>query len=407
MAGLGTRLYTTFGRWVLRGPPLSALRRWRPVTRIRGVWLISRHAGAREVLEHDSDFAVPYGPRMEPLIGPFLLGLADNGRHRRVREALDRADGRHDPEASRELLRGVAGNAEAAADALLDGSDGAIDVVTGLGDPVVHAGIAAYLGVEAPDAATLLKWCRAIGSDIFFNPRKSSRVAAVAEEAAPALMALVDASVEERRRALPRAEAPAGTLLDRLLGSEGLDEQELRSTVAGLMVVWAVAVPRAMALAVDELLRRPELAGAQAAARAGDDHGLAMHLLEALRFETLAPAVPRICQGAVLSGGSRQRSIPAGATAVALTGPAMMDSEVVPDAKQFRADRDPGEYSLHFGRGAHACWGEALATSQLTAIAGALLRREGLRRARGSAGRLLIEGAFPIQLGVTFDARPA
>lgn len=406
MAGLGTRLYTALGRWVLRGPPLSALRRWRPLARIRGVWLVSRHAGASEVLERDGDFAVPYGPKMEPLIGPFLLGLADEGRHGRVREALDRADRRHDPEASRELLRGVAGNAESAADALLDGSDGAIDVVTGLSDPVVHAGIANYLGVEAPDAATLLRWCRAIGWDIFFNPRKSSRVAAAAEEAAAELMALVDASIEERRRAALGAEAPAGTLLDRLRGGEGLDEQELRSTVAGLTVVWAVAVPRATALAVDELLRRPELVGAQAAARAGESHGLALHLLEALRFETLAPAVPRICQGAVLSGDPRQGSIPAGATVVALTGSAMMDPEVVPDAKRFRADRDPDEYSVHFGRGAHACWGEAIATAQMTAIASALLRREGVRRARGSAGRLLVEGAFPIQLGVTFDTRP-
>ena len=43
---------------------------------------------------------------------------------------------------------------------------------------------------------------------------------------------------------------------------------------------------------------------------------------------------------------------------------------------------------------------------QMPEIATALFRLPGLRRASGSAGRLVYEGPFPDRLVVTFDAEP-
>lgn len=403
MISVRKRLFTDVSRWLLRGPLPAALRRWRPIARIRKVWVISRHADACEVLDRDGDFAVPYRPKMDKHFGPFVMGIDDESRHRRAREALDRADHRHEPDRHREELQRVERHAGTVADALLDGADGAIDVVHELSDRVAHAGIAQYVGIEAPDAATLLRWCRAIGSDIFLNPLDNAGMARKAEEAATELRRLVDARIDEREPLVRERSDDAETLLDRLLVSDDLDEEAVRGAVMGLVVLWAIAVPRATALAFDELLRRPELSDAQSAARSGDDQLLVRYLFEALRFEPLAPAVARVCQGATLSGDPRKRVVKPDSTVVAVLGSAMMDPGVVADPKRFHGTRDPGEYGLHFGRGAHACWGEGIAMAQMTAISRALLRREGLRRSAGSSGKLVLEGAFPTQLGVAFE----
>jgi len=139
---LRKRLYTDVSRWLLRGPLLTALRRWRPIARVRGLWVITRHADVCEVLDRDGDFTVPYGPKMGALIGPFVIGIDDAERHRHAREALDHADRRHEPDTHREDIRRVADRASELAEALLDDAGGSLDVVQGLSDPVVHAGIA-------------------------------------------------------------------------------------------------------------------------------------------------------------------------------------------------------------------------------------------------------------------------
>lgn len=404
-------VYTTVARWLLRGPLLAALRRWWPIAGIRRVWIVTRYEDVCKVLDRDQEFTVPYGRRMNALIGEFVIGMDDGPRHRRAREVLDRADHRHSPGAHRAALERIECQAAETAAALLDAADGSIDVVRGLSEPVVHAGIVDYIGIDVP-AATLFKWCRSIGWDVFLNPQGNARVAREAEEAATAIRAILDARIDERRCVLSHTDAePNGntTLLDRLLvldpsseAQDAVDHKALRATIAGLILVWAVSIPRATALAVDELLRRRELARARSAAQAGDDDLLARHLFEALRFETLAPALPRVCSGTRLGRGAQARDIPAAATVIAFTGSAMTDPRAVRRPRRFRADRDRRDYTLHFGRGAHSCWGEGIATAQMVAIAKALLAREGLKRAPGPAGKLIIEGAFPTQLGVTF-----
>ena len=418
------RLFARFVRWLVRRHWLLAvLRRWRPVAALPGnVWLVTRHQDVCEVLDRHGHFAVPYGPKMKALTGTFVLGIDETGHHRRARTVLDRADCRDDPDRTRQSADRVKRRAEGLATTLLDGSGDGIDVVGELTDPIVHAGITEYIGVGAPDAATLLGWCRAIGWDLLLNPEKDPRVVFRGKQAAEEMLELVEACIGERKRLLESDQPPpdaGATLLDRLIvtrdgtrcpqaapgpaGGQPLDEETVRSNIVGLTVAWGVSVSRAVAFCIDELLRRPELAGAQSAAHAGEDECVARHMFEALRFQPQAPVLARVCRGATLSGDERGQLIPPDAQVLVLAASALMDGHAVQQPRRFRGDRDPRTYHLHFVLGMHACWGEGLATAQMTGIANALLRRPRLRRAPRGAGRLVKEGPFPVRLNVAFD----
>ena len=410
------RLFISFLRWLVRHRwLLSTLRRRGPVIRLGGAWLVIRHQEACEVLERRAHFGVPYGSKMEALTGSFVLGIDEAGRHRRARSALDRADGRDGSGRHHDRVERVGSQAEELATSLLEAADGGLDVVRGLTDPVVHASIEDYVGVRAPDAATLLRWCRAIGWDLLLNPEDDPRVARAAKQAAEEMLALVEESIAERRR---DGEADQGadvsdTLLDRLLAHDAdgaspggqpprIDDETVRNNIVGLTVAWAVSVSRAIAFSLDELLRRRELADARSAAVAGDRDRVARHLFEALRFQPQAPILARVSRGAILSGDRRQRFIPAGAQVLLLAASGLMDEQAVPHPRQFRGDRDPRSYHLHFGHGMHFCWGEEIAVAQMTGIATALLRRDNLVRAAGRAGTLVRKGPFPVGLNVAF-----
>jgi hypothetical protein len=86
--------------------------------------------------------------------------------------------------------------------------------------------------------------------------------------------------------------------------------------------------------ALEQLLRRPDaLAGAQQAARANDDQLLAGYFFEAMRFDPLGPALPRVAtQPTVIAAGtSRATEVPEGATVYAAFSSAMMDERRVLD----------------------------------------------------------------------------
>src|SRR4030081_3902764 len=75
----------------------------------------------------------------------------------------------------------------------------------------------------------------------------------------------------------------------------------------------------------------------------------------------------------------------------------------VPDPTSFRLDRPDYSY-MHFGAGMHECFGLYMNREMVPAICKAVLKRSGLRRAPGDAGRLRMESIFPMSLVVEFDA---
>jgi cytochrome P450 len=198
--------------------------------------------------------------------------------------------------------------------------------------------------------------------------------------------------------------------IGRLLASQGSEpsfsDEEIRNNVIGLIVGWVPTTASAMALAIDELLSRPEeLARAQEAARSGDIDTVGAYMFEALRFQPQNSGVLRKCLSdhVLAAGTDRETLLHAGSIVYVATQSAMMDEDTLPEPEAFRVDR-PWEHYLHFGYGRHTCFGEQINRVQIPEMAAVLLRQSNLRRAPGRAGKLSWDGLHPIGLDVAFDA---
>jgi cytochrome P450 len=128
------------------------------------------------------------------------------------------------------------------------------------------------------------------------------------------------------------------------------------------------------------------------------------YVFEAMRFDPLAPALSRVAvvERKVAVGRARATKVPKGATVLVALSSAMMDERRVPDPRRFDPRRLPHEY-MHFGQGLHTCFGIHLNQALLPLMLKPLLKRPGLRRAPGSAGRLRKRGAFADRLYVDYD----
>jgi len=158
-------------------------------------------------------------------------------------------------------------------------------------------------------------------------------------------------------------------------------------------------------LAIDELLRRPKfLAEASTAALHGDVEAVRGYAWEAVRFNPHHPLQVRFCsrESAIAQGQKRSKNVPAGTFTYAATLSAMFDPVVFTNPGDFNPRRKV-EY-LHFGYGLHTCFGRAINGVQIPELMAALLRLPNLRRAPGSAGRILYDGPFPNRLVLEFDA---
>jgi cytochrome P450 len=157
--------------------------------------------------------------------------------------------------------------------------------------------------------------------------------------------------------------------------------------------------------ALEQLLRRPKaLAEAQGAARANDDDRLRRYVTEAMRFDPLAPGLPRVAlEDVVLARGTRHETkIPAGSQVLAAFASAMMDPRRVSNPRVFNPDRPESDY-IHFGYGLHECFGRFINRATLHMMLKPLLKRANLRRAEGPDGKLQKNGAFAERLIVEFN----
>jgi cytochrome P450 len=126
-------------------------------------------------------------------------------------------------------------------------------------------------------------------------------------------------------------------------------------------------------------------------------------VFEALRFDPHNPIIVRSCPAEVRVGGENGAVVPAGSTVYAATLSAMFDPTAFADPGAFRTDR--AVPYLHFGGGAHRCYGALINGVTLPELACALLRRPPLRRAGWLRGRIHHDGPFPDRFEVRFGAR--
>ena len=405
--GIGIRIRRALfavltGRSVLR-PVFGLLRRHAPLLKLGGRVIVTRHDDVVNVLDRDEDFTIApvNGPSIERINGPFILGMDRGPEYDRDHAALRAAARREDAERIRELARSAAARHVEAAR-----PRHRMEVVQNLTRAVPAELVEVYFGFPGPDRATLQRWLRNLFQDTFANPINDPFVRQAALRSAAELKAWALPEITRRR-----AEGTAGAddVMGRLIAMGAThpfaDDDWVRRNIAGLIVGAVDTISRFSVLAVDELLRRPaELAGAHAAARAGNLDVVRQYAWEAVRFNPHTPLMARRCaRGAVLAAGTkRERTVPAGASMLIGTLSAMFDGEAFPEPGRFRIDREIRSY-LYFGWGMHQCFGLGINLVVIPEIVAALLRLEGLRRAPGRDGRVALDGPFPERLVLEFD----
>lgn len=405
--GLGIRMKRRLfaaltGRAVLR-PVFALFRRFAPLAKLGSRVLVSRDADVREVLARDEDFVIApvNGPGIDRINGPFILAMDRGPEYARDHAALRTAARREDEERVRVLARDAAARAVDAAR-----PQHRVEAVQRLTRAVPAEIVERYFGFPGPDRATLQRWLRNLFQDAFLNSLDDPFVRAAAVRSAAELTAWALPHIAARR-----AEGTAGAddVLGRLIALGAThpfaDDDWVRRNIAGLVVGAVDTISRFSVLAVDELLRRPqELAGASAAARAGQADVVRQYAWEAVRFNPHTPLMARRCaRDTVLAAGTpRERTVPAGSAMLIGTLSAMFDTERFAEPRRFRIYRDVRTY-LHFGGGMHQCFGLGINLVVIPEIVGALLRLPNLRRAPGRAGRVALDGPFPDRLVLDFD----
>lgn len=405
--GMGIKIKRKLAE-VLTGPgvlrPVSELlREHAPILQLGKRVVVSRHADVLEVLVRDRDFTIHEvnAPSIERTNGPFILSMDRGPEYERDHAALRLAARYDDLPRIREMARADAQQRVEAARA-----GGRMEVVQGLTRGVASDTVTHYFGFPGPDQATQMRWLRNLFQDSFANPIGDPFVRGAADQAKVEVQAWLLPHIAERRAA---GAAAADDVLGRMIAMQGaerpwLDDDWIRRNIMGLVVGAVETTSRFSILAIDELLRRPdELAGAAAAARAGDVDLVRQYVWEAVRFNPHTPVMARFCprDAVVAEGTPRQRTIHAGTTVLLDALAASFDPEANPEPGRFRLDRDIRGY-LHFGWAMHQCFGLAINHVQIPEILTPLLRLPNLRRAHGSEGRVQHDGPFPQRLVLEF-----
>lgn len=380
---------------------LRVARRLWPLPKLGNTIIVTRYDDVREVYLNDRAFGVPYQANLDVIMDrePFFLSMGDTPAYHAGRDAMLAVMLREDIGAR------LAPEAEAMARAIVDGAGGRLEVVDQLVRQVTFDLFSAYLGISEPADGDLRIWCTRL-FEYQFADDGSADLRAEVDAIGTAMRGHIDAEIVRRRKARDGGD----DVLSRCLKLQakkvpGYADVQIRTGLMGMMVGGPPQPPMVVPQALEQLLRRPAaLAGAQRAAQADDDTRLAACFFEAMRFDPIAPVMPRVAvaDAVIAAGTKRARPVRKGAKLMVGLSSAMMDSRRLKDPYDFHPDRLPHEY-FHFGHGLHQCFGLHINKVVLPLMLKPLLRRSNLRRAPGRAGRLRKQGPFPVALNVRYD----
>jgi cytochrome P450 len=364
--------------------------------------LATLHDDVREVFWEDATFGVPYRGKLDVIMGghPFFLGLGDGAEYRRQTAALRRMVRPAD-------IPALAAAVEEKCEAVLAASGGRVEVVDQLVRAVTFDVLGKYFGITDPPCASLSECATRLFEFQFADARNDPSLRAEVDVFAPALRDHIQKLINARRNSGELGD----DVLGRCLAAQAADDPDfsddaIRTLLMGLVVGGPPQPPMVVPQAMEQLLRRPEaLAGAQQAARASDDATLAGYVFEAMRFDPLGPALPRVAlKDYVLAAGTRRATrIREGSTVLAAFSSAMFDHNRIPDPWRFNPRRLLHEY-IHFGYGLHTCFGLHINRVLLPLMLKGLLKQQGLRRAHGREGQLSKRGLLAEALVLHFDS---
>jgi cytochrome P450 len=373
-------------------------RRVLPIINVGKLAIVSRSDDVRELFLENRHFSVTYGEKLQVIMAnePFFLVQDAEAAHDHEVNALHMAVRPAD-------IPALAKATTARAQALLAAADGPVEVV-GFARQIAFDVFSDYLGVTAPAGRDLQEVGQRLFEFQFADPFGDADLHAEVVQLSAVMRDHLDALIASRK-AQPAVDDALGRCLAlQAKGQDGFSDVQIRTALLGLLV----AMPQLQliaALAMEQLLQRPaELGRAQALARSGDNEALAGYTFEALRFDPLAPVIQRRARSdhMIAAGTPRQTTISKDAKVWVAVQSAMRDPRRILEPDVFDPTR-PWRTYLHFGDGLHTCFAMAFNRALVPLMLQPLLKRDGLRRATGSRGRLRRQNLIPDQLWVAFD----
>jgi cytochrome P450 len=367
--------------------------------------LVTRFDDVAEVLGRPNVFDVIYAPKIAVIMDGdnIFLGMHDVEQATRDKTTMRMTAPRA------EALTLVKPQVTALSEAVMSraAAAGRVDLAMELTQDVTTRFFGDYFGTPGTDVKTLSDQARLLFGYMFADMTDDPAQKAKAEPVAADMRAYVEGAIAQRKQNRGQHD----DILERCLvlqdlGTPGMDDRGIRNNLIGLIVGAMPQAPMLIPQLFDILLDRPkELAAAQKAAQQDDDATVARYVFEASRYFPLTPGLFRdATQDYRVAGGTlRARTIRKGTRVMASTRSAMFDGRRLEDPTAFRLDRPDYDY-MHFGAGMHECFGLYMNREMVPAICKAVLKRPGLRRAAGEAGKLKTESIFPMSLVVEFDA---
>ena len=378
---------------------MGLMRRWKPIAGGRKILIVTRYDDVLEVFASDHAFAVPYRENLDIITDgqPFFLGMGDTALYRAQLAAMRAVCPPDD-------LPRLGDDAEARAAAIVDAAGGRVELVS-LVRRVAFGLLGSYFGIPEPQGGSLAVWSSRLFEFQFTGSPDDKAWVAEVETFGRAARDHIDSAIVARKAQAERPDDVLSRCLARqAAGESGYSDVEIRTALLCMIVGGPPQPPMVLPQAMEQLLRRPEwLVAARAAARGGDDDRLRRIVMEAMRFDPLAPGLKRIAiaDHVLARGMPHSRKVTKGTTLLAAFASAMMDSRRIPEPKRFDPNRQPHEY-VHFGHGLHTCFGLQINHFTLHRMLRPLLLRDDLRRAPGAAGRLRKQGAFAERLELEF-----
>jgi cytochrome P450 len=352
-------------------PHYAALRRAAPVYEVpgRGMWAVSRHADVGFALRHPELFSSSIMADRDGLPAEEALLSADPPGHTGLRRRVERSF-------TPRRVRALAERVRALADALTAAfpERGTVDVVAALAAPLPVIVIAELLGVDPARHGEFKRWADAViarGTGRATTPERRAALDGTVAE----LKAYLSDAIEARR------DAPGEDLLSALVRRDeegtGLSAAQALNFAVLLLLGGSETTTNLIGNAL-RALHGPEPTAVEARARLGGDGALVDAVIEeTLRYDAPVHTLLRRATADVPLGG---RTIPAGATVLALLGSANRDEGVFPEPERFRLDRGELRH-LAFGAGPHHCLGATLARLEARAALEAFFARPAARLA--------------------------
>lgn len=401
------RIFYIIDRRPSVGRILLSVLRLKPVWRIGQTVFVTGDRQVLEVLQRDDDFPLPEKRAEKFPTGAFVLGMSRTPQFVHERHLLEHVVNRADRARVETLVD--CGSRRAIEKAKPDGE---LEVVSHLCSPVGQAVLESYFGLRNAD--TLLNDLRLLGAMVASPHSEKDDFRRLVDDAAGRIYDRINEEIHFVE-SMVTGQSPLkddATVLERLVwhwknGTSGLDREDVRRNITGVLLPGSALVARAFTTALVQLFRRKKLrTTAYAAHEAGDRRTLEGCLMEALRFHPVFPVVPRYCpRETTLPGFRREYRIKAGRSVFASVALAMFDGK----GALFQGPgggrpvdvriRDRRHYR-HFGGGAHECLGQHIALPQMAAMLFHLLGLPGLKVERIHYQK--DDGISPASLNVTF-----